>query len=410
MVSHAFPCVAQAEDYGQFEWLQFVTLSTLGTLVLTGLLHAFAPRLLAIPWRAAAARVKIFLCGSRPVPTTPLHAMGLSPPASGSLVQSSPFCAPPGPPPPSVGVVRLRAWATKAAFGLMFLVYPAVSTEILKSFRWVRARHWPTLMTDAPLGFCFVSKPTAPVCRVRYRVHRCLDLDDGHEYLSADLRIDCDSPKYKTMLAYSVVMMVVIPIGFPVAFLWVLWRHRRSLYPKNRDRCVRVLHSSDAGSPCIVACVEGEFSTAAREVFHRKVQELGRTLQIVPEARCCRCLRATGRPASSAAPASSSTCAPTPAGALSCGVTAWDAMPGPGHPSLQRAGEPMFHYALPPSFCSDHAAAVNEVADAWHLAPHHYCMRADLDARRADPGVQRFSFLYEVCGSGGGSLVQAFAA
>ncbi len=47
----------------------------------------------------------------------------------------------------------------------------------------------------------------------------------------------------------------------------------------------------------------------------------------------------------------------------------------------------MFHYALPPTHSPDSAAAVNEVVDAWHLAPEHYSMRADLGTRHSDPSV-----------------------
>jgi hypothetical protein len=209
--------------------------------------------------------------------------------------------------------------------------------------------------------------------------HRCLEFDGGKSYLSADLRIDCDSTRYHQMFAYSAVMVVVIPIGFPVGFFWALWRHRRSLYPMNRGRCLRVRHSSDSATPCIVACVEAHFSAAAREVLHDQLQHLGRALLCDAHS----------------SPTAHGTVAPvTSSSGGAC--TTWSPAPGPGDPSLQHAGEPMFHYALPPTHTPAQSAAVDVVVAAWHLAPERYVVAVDVNARRDDPSIQHLSFLYEV--------------
>jgi hypothetical protein len=221
------------------------------------------------------------------------------------------------------------------------------------------------------------------VCAVR---HRCLEFDDGKRFLSADLNIDCDSRRYRTMFSYSIVMIVLIPIGFPLGFFWALWQHRRGLYPMNRGRCLRVQHSPDGATPCIVACVEAQFSPAAREVLHRKVQRLGQLLQLEAE------VSSRGRRRGCPAAGGIATPAP-PTGGVGA---AWDPMPGPGNPSLQHDGASMFHYALPPTNTPTKVAAVDAMVDAWHLAPSRYDVAADVGARLADPSVRHLAFLYEV--------------
>ncbi len=223
---------------------------------------------------------------------------------------------------------------------------------------------------------------------------RCLKFDGGRRALSADLRIDCDSHLYYRMKAYSVVMLVLIPVGFPLAFLWVLWRHRDSLYPRNRDRCVRVLHSPDVATACVVACVEAHFSNAARLEFHSKMQQLGRELLASVPPTPDELQRAAGGPHSMPAASAPAGCA---AGAAVCeAVASWEPAPGPGNAALQRPGEAMFHYALPPTHAPAQAAAVNTVMEAWHIAPDRYCGEDDVNTRRADPSVQHLTFLFEV--------------
>ncbi len=114
------PGVSQAAHLDQFDRLVFITGSTLGTLLLIGILHAFAPQLLACLLRAKRA-LRICRCHRESIVTPPGTV-----PLAGQPVTS--------PPTPS-GVVVFRTWATKVALAVMFLVYAEVSTEIVKSFR-----------------------------------------------------------------------------------------------------------------------------------------------------------------------------------------------------------------------------------------------------------------------------------
>jgi hypothetical protein len=201
-----------------------------------------------------------------------------------------------------------------------------------------------------------------------------MDFDNGKRYLSADLRIDCSSGRYRAMLAYALVMMAVIPAGFPLAFVMVLRRHRSQLFPANRNRSVRVRHSATAAAPCIVACVEAEFLARDQAEFGSRMQLLGAAMQ------------AGGRrPLGRLGPQVAST-----------GPCAWGPHLGPGDPALQRGGEAMFHFALPSSHTAALAAAVDGVVREWHLAPARYSVAADMEARAADPSVQHLVFLYEV--------------
>jgi hypothetical protein len=88
---------------------------------------------------------------------------------------------------PFVGTADTRlTWQRRCislTLGVMFLVHTAVSTEIVKSMR-------------------------------------CLSFDDGSTYLAADLRMDCRSPRFKGMLSYALVMLLVFPVG---ACLFVAW-------------------------------------------------------------------------------------------------------------------------------------------------------------------------------------------
>ncbi len=81
---------------------------------------------------------------------------------------------------PFLGAAETRlTWRRRCislSLGVMFLVHTAVSTEIVKSMR-------------------------------------CLSFDDGSRYLAADLRMDCRSPRFKGMLSYAVVMLLVFPVG-----------------------------------------------------------------------------------------------------------------------------------------------------------------------------------------------------
>ncbi len=101
---------------------------------------------------------------------------------------------------------KYRVWAVKAAIAVVFVIYPSVSTEIVKSFR-------------------------------------CMDFEGGVSVLRADFRISCHSAPYRRMLAFSWAMFAVFPVGVPAALFFVLYRRRHELYPRNLGVKVCVKHS-----------------------------------------------------------------------------------------------------------------------------------------------------------------------
>merc|ERR1711871_14109 len=52
----------------------------------------------------------------------------------------------------------------------------------------------------------------------------------------AQMSIGCDSAMYAAFQPYVVVMIVVYPIGIPLTYLWLLWRHRKNLKQRESVR------------------------------------------------------------------------------------------------------------------------------------------------------------------------------
>ena len=63
---------------------------------------------------------------------------------------------------------------------------------------------------------------------------RCESFDNGQSLLSADFRIDCNSPRYHTMVIVSLIITVVFPIGVPLVLGLTLWWKRHALHPRNK--------------------------------------------------------------------------------------------------------------------------------------------------------------------------------
>ena len=67
------------------------------------------------------------------------------------------------------------------------------------------------------------------VSSVIFQMFACEVLDDGKNYLRADYRIECDSPKHKTLQIYAGVMFLLYPIGIPLMFASLLFSNRNVL-------------------------------------------------------------------------------------------------------------------------------------------------------------------------------------
>ena len=63
---------------------------------------------------------------------------------------------------------------------------------------------------------------------------KCDNYDNGENgvsYLSADTSIDCASDRYKGMMAFASIMMIIYPMGCPLLMLVSLYRHHDALNP-----------------------------------------------------------------------------------------------------------------------------------------------------------------------------------
>ncbi len=67
------------------------------------------------------------------------------------------------------------------------------------------------------------------VSSVLFMAFACEDLDDGKNYLRADYRIECDSPRHRGFQVYAVFMIGVYTVGIPVLYGMFLFRDREIL-------------------------------------------------------------------------------------------------------------------------------------------------------------------------------------
>ncbi|CAM9127983.1 unnamed protein product [Choristocarpus tenellus] len=76
------------------------------------------------------------------------------------------------------------------------------------------------------------------ICTVVFQTFACEEVDggvSGESYLSADLRISCQSPDRAFYLAYSFIMILVYPVGVPLGFAVFLWYQKDSINPPSAD-------------------------------------------------------------------------------------------------------------------------------------------------------------------------------
>jgi hypothetical protein len=90
---------------------------------------------------------------------------------------------------------RLRPYFVQVFLLLTFMIYPACSTKIMQAFK----------------------------CDT--------DWDPGStvSFLQVDYSIDCNSPYNTTMETYAVVMIFIYPVGIPILYFILLYRHKRHL-------------------------------------------------------------------------------------------------------------------------------------------------------------------------------------
>eukprot|EP00953_Heterococcus_sp_UTEX-ZZ885_P041481 21161-Heterococcus_DN1.PRE.3 len=72
--------------------------------------------------------------------------------------------------------------------------------------------------------------PECAISTVVFQTFSCDYLEDTKEsWLRADYSVSCDTDKHTAYKVYAAVMIAVYPIGIPVLYATLLWRHRHSL-------------------------------------------------------------------------------------------------------------------------------------------------------------------------------------
>lgn len=83
-----------------------------------------------------------------------------------------------------------------------------------------------------------------------FQMFSCDELDDGKTYLRADYRIECDSPRHKSLQIYAGFMIVLYTMGIPVFYAFLLIRNRDVLMDEvGREVEMRVKPITNLWSP-----------------------------------------------------------------------------------------------------------------------------------------------------------------
>ncbi|CAN0108913.1 unnamed protein product [Ectocarpus sp. 12 AP-2014] len=69
-----------------------------------------------------------------------------------------------------------------------------------------------------------------------FKTFACDSLDDGNNYLRADYRILCSTSKHLALQVYAGVMAVVYPVGIPLLYATLLFKHREILVSASADK------------------------------------------------------------------------------------------------------------------------------------------------------------------------------
>lgn len=94
------------------------------------------------------------------------------------------------------------------------------------------------------------------------------ELENGRDYLRADYRIDCDSPRHKAFKVYAGFMILVYPVGIPLFFAYLVFPHRDVLtVEETRGDDMRVASSSALWTPYRPGCFFYELVECARRLL-----------------------------------------------------------------------------------------------------------------------------------------------
>ena len=113
-----------------------------------------------------------------------------------------------------------------AALGLLMVTYTmalrkkSASCETVRET--IRNKHLSVVLLLLFLVYSSVSSNV-------FRMFACDPVDDGNSYLRADYRIMCTDAKHQTLQVYAAVMIAVYPVGIPLLYAVLLYRHRAIL-------------------------------------------------------------------------------------------------------------------------------------------------------------------------------------
>lgn len=102
-----------------------------------------------------------------------------------------------------------------------------------------------------------------------FQMFSCETLEDGNTYLRADYRIECSSTKHQTLQIYAGLMILVYPVGVPLAYAVLLFWGRDALQiavVRNMDDA-RVQAAVHLSSPYRPGCYYYEVVECGRRVM-----------------------------------------------------------------------------------------------------------------------------------------------
>ncbi|CAM9531970.1 unnamed protein product, partial [Laminaria digitata] len=108
------------------------------------------------------------------------------------------------------------------ALGLSFQVATRKNHGSQEALQTVRRKHFSMALLVTFLIYSSVSSTV-------FRMFACETLDGGKEYLRADYTILCTGAKHKALQVYAGFMIVLYPIGIPVIYAIILYKHREVL-------------------------------------------------------------------------------------------------------------------------------------------------------------------------------------
>lgn len=147
--------------------------------------------------------------------------------------------------------------APLAILALVWISYILTKTRIERRLRQdnnghgtVEAEQWDTF-TKRHVSFAFWISflVYSPSSSALFQTFACDDLDTGLSYLKADYSIECKTITHAGFRVYSAVMCLVYPIGIPVCYARLLWKHKESLTNANRDSNAAVQYFKDLWRP-----------------------------------------------------------------------------------------------------------------------------------------------------------------